>query len=123
VSWLKGTASDKYRQDLVQAMMLAQNRYERRKLMAGGVEKREEARLVKLQKDYEFIKNGKFKQEFDSNNKQSISETQMRQLLKRSSCMKNQLERYFEINDEEKFAYYDKNKIARPRKELDTNKV
>lgn len=37
--------------------------------------------------------------------------------------MKKQLERYFEINDENKFVYYTDKKGDKMRKNIDTNKV
>ena len=70
-----------------------------------------------------FIIEGKFTSGFKSINKTSISEIQKRELLKKSSCMKKQLNRYFEVNDEDKFAYYTDKNGNKMRKQFDLNKV
>ena len=91
--------------------------------MTGGVQGRERDKMKELDKNYKAIIEGKFTSGFKSINKTSISEIQKRELLKKSSCMKKQLNRYFEVNDEDKFAYYTDKNGNKMRKQFDLNKV
>lgn len=66
---------------------------------------------------------GKFEDNFNPENKTSIEEIEKRKLYKKSSCMGKNLERMFEINNKDKFAYFADAKAQKPKKELEIEKV
>lgn len=102
-------------------MMLAKNNLEQRKLAFNGIDPKNSPKLNELIKEHQKIIDGKYEEKFMPNNKNSIEEIEKRKVLKLSSCRGKNLERYFEINKEEKFAYFDSQKSAKPKKMLEMN--
>lgn len=74
-------------------MKIAQNRYERRKIIAEGREREKAVELESLHHQYEEIKNGKDRDDFNPDNKYSIEEIERRKLIKNSKCFKKTLAR------------------------------
>ena len=102
-------------------MLLAKNRYEQRRVVTNGTGKNVEAVLNQLNKQHDEIVHGKINYPFYSDNKHSIEELDRRKFMKLSAWLGRNLERVFEINKEEKFAYYTNNKAEKPKKLVDTN--
>ena len=75
--------------------------------------------LIKQQDD---ITRGKFNFPFSTYNKYSIEEINKRKIMKLSAWLGRNLERVFEFNKEEKFAYYANLKSEKPKKQVDTNR-
>lgn len=119
--WCKGTTKQKYRENVLQAMKIAQNRYLRRKVELSNDQKGD-ALIQKLQAEYNNIKSGKDKMQFTAENIVSIEEDRRRILVKKSSCFGRKLQRYFEVTKDDNFAYYAKETAQKPKKEIDLEK-
>jgi hypothetical protein len=120
--WCRGTDKSTYRQNILQAMKVAQNRYRRRRLELSGVSQSND--IVKtLTKEYRDLMNGAEKvDKFDPDNVVSIEKNYRRSIIKNSKCMGSKLERFFDIADQDNFAYYTKPKDLKPKKNLEMQK-
>ena len=102
-------------------MMLAKNNYEQRRLAFNG-SKGDKSKLNQLKTEHQNLLNGKIDKQFMPANKNSIEEIEKRKIMKLSSCRGKTLERLFEINKDEKAAFYDDPKAGKPKKVVEINK-
>jgi hypothetical protein len=121
-TWCQGTDKHTYRQNILQAMKVAQNRYRRRRLELAGVSQGND-KVKALTKEYRDLMNGTEKADrFDPDNVVSIEKNYRRSIIKNSKCMGSKLERFFDIADQDNFAYYTKPRDLKPKKNLEMQK-
>jgi hypothetical protein len=120
--WCRGIDRHTYRQNVLQAMRIAQNRYRRRRLELTGVSQSND-KFKYLFKEYQELVGGSEKTDkFHPDNVVSIEKNYRRSIIKNSKCMGSKLERFFDIADQDNFAYYTKPKDVKPKKNLEMQK-
>lgn len=121
-NWLRGSTTSDYREQVLNSMKIAKNRYERSR-KEESKDKNKSDILADLDIKYRNLVEGK---DTSSHIKKSIVDIDedldiRRTFMKNSSCMGSNLKRYFELTSDEKFVYYKNLNDNKPRKKFDIN--